>query len=123
MLRKDCWAGLNSQSLVPLPVLVPALAQKAVGATVSASGVQSMPARSATSVIELLAACVTVADLEQAARLAQLVGLISDLVKDAGAAADNADPDQRQMTDKDGAEKAEHPAEFEPKEGAMDTTD
>ena len=40
-----------------------------------------------------------------------------------GAAADNADPDVRQMTDKDGAEKAEHPAEFEPKEGAMDTTD
>ena len=43
--------------------------------------------------------------------------------RDAGAAADNADPDVRQMTDKDGAEKAEHPAEFEPKEGAMDTTD
>jgi histone deacetylase 1/2 len=43
--------------------------------------------------------------------------------RDAGAAADAADPDVRQMTDKDGAEKAEHPAEFEPKEGAMDTTD
>mmetsp|Transcript_7750 Transcript_7750/g.20575 ORF Transcript_7750/g.20575 Transcript_7750/m.20575 type:complete len:432 (-) Transcript_7750:26-1321(-) len=43
--------------------------------------------------------------------------------RDAGTAADNADPDQRQMTDKDGAEKAEHPSEFEPKEGAMDTTD
>jgi len=44
--------------------------------------------------------------------------------RDAGAAADAADPDQRQMVDeKTGAEKAEHPAEFEPKEGAMDTTD
>ena len=43
--------------------------------------------------------------------------------RDAGAAADAADPDVRQMTDKDGAEKAEHPSEFEPKEGAMDTTD